>query len=243
MGRMGEQLEQEKPLLSRRSKIWICAALLFLLLFSIALFLLKDSIGRTLMMGEHSELQTPRNVTIGIDALTIEDNTIRFERQRHNGPASRVDLALMWPEMRGYSLKDRQRFDDPTQTDALIFIEITQSTMSRDMSGRIAPIYSQLFDGPPAAAPYGLTAHHLRPGSGYDGEVLYTAPRSGNTDYAVRCLVDDTPRKPSIDNCQRDIHIGKDLSVLYRFSGKNLKDWQNIETAVISYINHRLGTH
>lgn len=234
--------EQEKPLLSRRNKWIVGAVVASVALFSLVLFLFSDSIGHALVLGDHSEVETPHTIIIGLDRLSIEENAIRFVKQRRDGPASRVDLALMWPEMRGYSFKDRKRFDDARQTGTLLFIQITQSTMSRDMSGRIGPIYSQLFEGLPMPGPYGLTVHHLRPGSGYDGETLYTAPRAGDTDYAIRCMDDGNPDTESTNDCQRDIRIGKDLSILYRFSRKNLADWQKIEAAVIAYASHRLGT-
>ncbi|HBF29513.1 hypothetical protein [Rhizobium sp.] len=244
MGHAGKDTlkEHERPLLSKRTKLAIAALVMCLVLLSLLLFLLRDTIGHTLMRGDSSELETPHHITVGLDALLIEENAIRFDKQRHDGHAPRIDLALMWPEMRGYSLNNRNRFDDPTQTHRLIFLQITQSTMSLDMSGRIGPIYSQLFDGAPFAGPYGLTAHHLRPGSGYDGETLFTAARPGDTDYAIRCMNDAASDAQAIDDCQRDIRIGKDLSVLYRFSRKNLMDWQKIEQAVVAYMNQRLLT-
>lgn len=234
--------QQEKPLLSRRQKVIIGAALTGLALFSVTLTLLSDTLGHVLLLGNHSESKTVRQITVGLDQLAIEENAIRFDRQRRDGPSARVDLALMWPEMRGYSLNDRLRFDDASQTNRLIFIQISQSTMSQDMSGRVAPIYSQLFEGSALPGPYGLTIHHLKPGSGYDGEVLYTAPRANTTDYAIRCM--DTPSSDgqAIDDCQRDIHLGNDLSILYRFSRKNLADWQKIDRAVSAYVSERRST-
>lgn len=234
--------EQEKPLLSRRNKLLLGAAFACVALFSAGLFFFSDSIGHALVLGDHSEVEAPHSITIGLDRLSIEENAIRFVNQRHDGPMARLDVALMWPEMHGYRFDDRKRFDDVNQTDTLIFIQISQSTMSRDMSGRIGPIYSQLFEGLPMPGPYGLTAHQLRPGSGYDGETLYTAPREGDTDYAIRCMKDESPDSAAANDCQRDIRIGKDLSVLYRFSRKNLADWQKIESAVIAYVSQRLGT-
>jgi hypothetical protein len=235
-----DQHNREKPLLSYRQKIGIGAVLAGLALFSVTLTFFSGPIGHVLLLGDHSESQTTRHISIGLDQLRIRESAIRFARQREDGPAQRIDLALTWPEMHGYSAADRLRFDDPSQTSGLIFIQISQSTMSEDMSGRVAPIYSQLFDGAPVPGPFGLTIHHLRRGSGYDGEILYTAPRANSTDYAIRCMDIKTSEDQSIDDCQRDIHLGNDLSVLYRFSQKNLMDWQKIENAVITYVRQSL---
>lgn len=232
--------DQEKPLLSSRHKMAIAAVVGFLALFSVTLTYFSDALGQLLLLGNHSNSQTIRKITIGLDQLQIEENAIRFDRQRHDGKAMRVDLALTWPEMRGYSVADRLRFDDINQTNRLIFIQISQSTMSQDMSGRVVPIYSQLFDGAPQDGPFGLTIHHLKAGSGYDGEILYTAKRPGTTDYAIRCMDAKTLNDQAIDDCQRDIHLGNDLSVLYRFSRKNLSDWQKIDEAVTTYVTQRI---
>ncbi|BCH54334.1 hypothetical protein ACQZ61_12840 [Agrobacterium vitis] len=234
----------DKPLISNRT-LTVCFAVLGLLLvFSLALFLGSDWIGRALTSDRRSESTTPRAITIGLDHLRIEDNTIRFQRQRHDGTLARVDLALTWPEMRGYSQADRLRFDDISQSNQLLFLQISQSTMSRDMSGRIEPIYKQLFEGAPQPGPFGLTGHRFRAGSGYDGEILYTAPRPGRPDFAIRCLSPDQAGLqqdgPTVDTCQRDLNAGHDLSVLYRFSRQKLADWRQIDSAVEEFVASRL---
>jgi hypothetical protein len=112
--------------------------------------------------------------------------------------------------------------------------------MSRDMSGRLEPIYSHLMDGEAFAGPHGLTAHRLRADAGYRGEVLLTAPRVGEPDYVVRCILPSSPDRVTSGDCQRDIKVGKDLSVLYRFSSNQLGDWQTMDAAVQSFVKTRL---
>ncbi|MCM2293722.1 hypothetical protein NAC44_15440 [Allorhizobium sp. BGMRC 0089] len=197
-------------------------------------------LGKLLLRNGHSDSTVKRSITIGLDHLTLEDNSIRFQRQRHDGVMGRIDLELLWPEMRGFSNADRLRFDDINQADGLIFLQLSQSTMSRDMSGRVEPIYSQLFSGPPEAGPYGLTLHHFRKGSGYDGEVLYTARTPEGKYFAIRCLIIDDIAANGGDACQRDVHVGKDLSLLYRYSRARLKDWQAIETSLGAYVDRHL---
>lgn len=234
----------ERPLISGRMLAIGVTLLTALAVFTLALSLSSGWIGRALLADRRSDSLTPHTIAIGLDRLRIEENAVRFERQRHDGVLSRVDLALLWPEMRGFSEADRLRFDDIRQSSGLIFLQISQSTMSRDMSGRLEPIYKQLFDGDPEPGPYGLTAHRFRAGSGYDGEILYTAQRPGMADFAVRCLVnggaDSQGDGPSVDACQRDIHVGHDLSVLYRFSRQKLADWHRIDDAVTAFVSSRL---
>jgi hypothetical protein len=143
--------------------------------------------------------------------------------------------------MQGDSAGLRSRFDDISQSSALIFLQLSQSTMSRDMSGRLDPIYSKLFDGNPQQVNFGLTLHHLRADSGYGNEIILTAPRDGQPDYVVRCLLPAPGERANSGDCQRDIHIGQDLTVLYRFSSALLQDWQHIDAAVGLFVENRLA--
>lgn len=197
--------------------------------------------GNTLVLAGHTESTEINDLFIGQDHLKLASNIIRFEEQRATGVVERVDLYATWPDMRGYSNETRQLFNDVNQPNALIFMQISQSTMSRDMSGRVEPIYRHLFEGAPSAGPAGLTEHHMRENSGYGDETLLTAARATGDPYAVRCLLPTNPENATSADCQRDIHIGKDLVVLYRFSSQLLPQWQAIDDAIIKFVNDRLA--
>jgi hypothetical protein len=196
--------------------------------------------GRTISLAGNSESTADIALTIGRDTVRFPANTIRFPSQRHDGITERVDLYLAWPEMQGYDKENRERFDDIAQSSDLIFLQVTQSTMSRDMSGRLEPIYSHLIDGKAEPFADGLTLHRLRSDAGYAGEVLLTAPRAGAPDYVVRCILPSAPDKATSGDCQRDIKAGKDLSVLYRFSSSHLADWDHIDAAIRTFVETRL---
>lgn len=191
--------------------------------------------GRRIAVGEYSASTTPLSITIGPDRLSLPENAIRFPDQRFSGKQEQVNLALQWPEMRGYETADASRFFDISNAASLIFIQMSQSIMTRDMSGRVAPIYTRLFDGKPETGPAGLTLHHFRAGSGYGDEVLLTDPFGGAEPYAVRCVLPATPSQSTGADCQRDILAGSDLSVQYRFSANLLKDWKALDAAVRTY--------
>ncbi|MCM2474863.1 hypothetical protein HGO38_15385 [Rhizobium sp. CG5] len=231
----------EQPLVSNRFLFGTAIVIGLLALLSGGISIAGHWFGERLSLAGHSVSSDIYTVSIGQDRLRLTANTIRFEGQRHDGPAQRVDLYLLWPEMTGYHQEYRRRFDDISLSDTLLFLQISQSTMSRDMSGRIEPIYSKLFSGPPEQGPYGLTLHRLRSETGYENEVLLTAPRLGQPDYAVRCILPKPGTPASSGDCQRDIHVGRDLSVLYRFSSSLLADWDRIDDAVRSYMESRIS--
>lgn len=232
----------QTPLISNRFIAILTASVLVLAALSVGISLFGHTFGERWALAGHSDSIEPVEISIGLDHLRLSANTIRFEEQRKGGPSERVDLYLLWPEMAGYSLDNRRRFDDLARANSLIFLQLSQSTMSRDMSGRVEPIYAHLFDGTEQEGPFGLKLHHFRTGTGYDDEVLLTAARPGKPDYAVRCLLPAPGAAPSGGDCQRDIHVGRDLTVLYRFSSELLSDWPQIDSAIEAYIRERIIT-
>jgi hypothetical protein len=57
----------------------------------------------------------------------------------------------------------------------------------------------------------------------------------------VRCLLPDTPAAATSGDCQRDIAVGQDLSVLYRFSSARLPDWRALDKAVRDHVEALLS--
>jgi hypothetical protein len=233
--------EQHLPLLSNALLYKVTAAVALVAALTLAITLGGRWIGQRISLAGHTTSTKIFNVTIGEDSLHLSANTIRFPSERADGNAERVDLYLTFPQMQGYGEENRLSFDDISRSSSLVFVQLTQSTMSRDMSGRLEPIYSHLIEGAPFAGPHGLTGHHLRADAGYGSEVLLTAPRPGKPDYVVRCLLPASPTKATSGDCQRDVKVGNDLSLLYRFSSALLGDWDHIDNSVQQFVVTRLN--
>ena len=196
--------------------------------------------GDSVRLDGHTTEREDFEIVIGQDRLSVPANVIRFEDQRRSGPAKVVNLYLTWPEMEGYTSATAARFSADNGSLDLIFIELSQSVMSRDMSGRLDPIYRKLFSGLPEPGPAGLSLHHLDGKSGFGDEVLLTGKATDGVNYAVRCILPkDTASSTSAD-CQRDIHVGRDLTLLYRFSAELLPQWQAIDVRIRAFANAHL---
>jgi len=231
---------EESPLLSTRFVVRFTIAVACLAALTLAISFGGRWFGARISLAGNTDAITPITLTIGRDTLRLPENTLRFPSQRKDGLFERADLYLTWPEMQGYSKEHHERFDDVTQSSGLIFLQVTQSTMSRDMSGRLEPIYSHLVEGDGVPFANGMTLHHLRADAGYADEVLLTAPRAGGQDYVVRCALPATPQMATSGDCQRDIKLGRDLTVLYRFSSTHLPDWDHIDAAIRHFVEERL---
>ncbi|MBP1849965.1 hypothetical protein [Rhizobium halophytocola] len=240
MSNAGSKAE-DLPLLSSGFVAKVTAVVLVIAALSVAINIGARMLGDRLVIAGHTDSTEVLTIVVGQDALRLPANTLRFASQRHSGLTERVDLAFLWPEMSGYRREYRDRFDDVSRSDGLIFLQLSQSTMSRDMSGRLDAIYDHLFEGSPKPFSHGLVEHRLRPGTGFDGEIVLTAARPGEPDYVVRCLMPAAGQPTSSGDCQRDVHVGQDLTVLYRFSAKLLPDWAKLDSSVVGYVSDRVS--
>lgn len=220
------------PLISSRF-IWkVTAAIVALCLLILGISVAGRLIGKSIVLAGHSTDTSLREIIIGNDVLMLPANVIRFESQRVSGVQQSVDTYFVWPGMGGYSEADQHLFNQTDSADGLIFASVNMGTMSRDMSGRFQPIYRRLVEGSPAAGPAGLESWRLKPGAGYTNELIYVDRDGGAEPYVVRCLIDDTTADHDFitrTGCQRDIELGTDLSVSYRFSIDLLPHWREIE--------------
>ena len=228
--------EEQAPLISNRFLTRLTIGVAMLACLTVAISVGGRMLGERIALAGHTESADPIDIVIGQDQIRLPANTIRFEEQRHTGRAEHVDLYLTWPEMDGYSDAERFRFNDANRPEGLIFLNLSQSTMSRDMSGRLEPIYSHLFDDRPEPGPDGLTLQPLKENSGYGDEAFFTGILPDGSDYAVRCMMPESESQSTGADCQRDIHIGRDLSVLYRFSSRLLPPWRAREARVRAYV-------
>lgn len=231
--------DERTPLISTRFLVIATISVVLLAACSVAISWFGRAYGERLSLAGHSESTDIVNITVGRDEIALPANTIRFEQQRQGGAAERVDLYMLWPEMTGYSSAQRRRFDDLSLSTSLIFLQISQSTMSRDMSGRVEPIYRHLLDAKTTSGPAGLTIHSFKRATGYEGENLLTGTLPDGKTYAIRCLMPKATEDATASDCQRDIHVGEDLTVLYRFSSRLIGDWAEIDRAVRDYVQSR----
>lgn len=198
-------------------------------------------LGRTIALAGHTADMTPHEVVIGNNVVTATANMIRFDRQRRNGVASRLDLYLRWPRLDGYSDAARDDFNNAAGSRNIIFLSFEERMMSRDMSGRLEPVYASMLVRPGRPGPNGVVFYGFDEKSGYLNEVLAVARRTGGEPFVARCLVGDGA-ETSLAPCERDIHVGRDLSLTYRFPRQLLPDWAELDAAVRAKAASMLGT-
>lgn len=211
-----------------------------LALLSVAISLGGKWLGRSIAMAGYTDDTTVRQVVMGNNVISVPANFIRFDQARRDGNASRLDLYLRYPEMDGYSTAARGDFNHTT-TRKIIFLSFEPRMISRDMSGRFAPIYSALIVKPGTPGPGGTTLYGFAEKSGYLNEVLAVADRPGKDPFVARCLSGPTAEE-SLAPCERDIQVGDDLSLTYRFPRELLGNWQVLDAAIATKVAGILKT-
>ncbi|TPK89895.1 MULTISPECIES: hypothetical protein [unclassified Mesorhizobium] len=211
-----------------------------LALLSIAISVGGKWLGRSIAMAGYTDDMTVRQIVMGNNLISVPANFIRFDQARRDGIASRLDLYLRYPEMDGYSTAARGDFNHAT-TRKIIFLSFEPRMMSRDMSGRFAPIYSALIEKPGTPGPGGTTVYAFTEKSGYLNEVLAVAGRPGKDPFVARCLSGPSAEE-SLAPCERDIQVGDDLSLTYRFPRELLANWPALDAAIAAKVAGILKT-
>lgn len=192
-------------------------------------------------MAGNTEDTTIREIVTGNNVFHVPSNMIRYERQRADGAQDKLELYVRWPDMTGYKRVHADDFNNASGRHNIVFLTFQEQIMSRDMSGRVEPIYRDLIIEPGIAGPGGLTMHGFKEKTGYLDELLVLGSRKGEPPFAARCLAGEAARQ-SMAACERDVHVGDHLSLTYRFSRDLLADWRRLDAGVVSLANKLLVT-
>lgn len=212
-----------------------------LLVLSAAISLAGRWFGDTIAQAGYTDDPTVHEVVIGNNVIAAPANMIRFALARRDGIANRLDLYMRWPLLDGYSDAARGDFNHTSAARRIVFLAFADRTMSRDMSGRFEPIYSSLIVRPGTLGANGVTTFRFKEASGYLDEVLVVARRPGKDPFVARCLTGPSGDE-SLAPCERDLHVGDDLSLTYRFPAEILGDWQALDDSVLTRARLMLRT-
>ena len=208
-------------------RVFYCVAALAVL--SLAIAVAGRFLGHGISLGGHTEDTSMQEIVIGNNVLELPANMIRFGKQRRSGVAERVDVYLHWPDMQGYQAEFIRDFNGSGPEKRMLFATFEPRATAKDMSGRYGPVYSALTLGPGIGGPAELTIQALRPDSGFVNEEVVVSPeRAGHALFVARCLDAETS-KSNLASCQRDIFVGDEIQLTYRFPREMLKDWRQLE--------------
>lgn len=209
-----------------------------LAILSFLISLAGRTFGDSLALGGHSDDTTVHEIVLGNNVVSVPENMIRFERQRHSGVQSRLDLYAKWPEMTGYTNAHRDIFNYRSAEPQLLFLSFEEQVMSRDMSGRFDPIYAELIVRPGKNGPAGLSIYEFKKKAGYQGEKLATGRLTSGALFVARC----SEPADLVATCERDVIIGRNLILAYRFPLSLLSQWRLLDASVMATARKMMRT-
>ena len=222
-------LTQQQPVLHNGMVRLIMVIVAFLCLLAGSIYLIAGYAGAEIARAGHTIVTEKRTIIINSDVITAPANMIRYASQRRMVETKRLDLYMHWPSLEGYSEILKPAFNDTHDKSKVIFVSLIPRFSTMDMTARIKPIYQKFFISPAVEIGHGLTSRKLSPQAGFIDEALIVE-KNNPYPYTARCMSGiDSETTPY---CIRDIHIGKDLSLTYRFHRKLIADWLSLDRAI-----------
>lgn len=193
-----------------------------------------------LRTGTDSEpaVATPVSVTVAGETMTLPGGYFRFVDQRRAAKLDRVDLLLRWPDL-GEAIPTRRAAPSEIGSEPdLIFVSIARRDVALDSTARLATVYQRFFQGPAFDGPAGLVGQRMADGSGYEDELVFFEPGSVRP-FATRCFAGEEAGRATI--CLREVMIGRDLIMTYRFAASLLPAWQALDRDLRDRVDGFLG--
>lgn len=181
---------------------------------------------------------SPVTLNVAGETLTVPGGYFRFVDQRRAAKLDRIDLVLRWPDL-AEAMQPRPTSPSGVGSDPdLVFVSITRRDVPFDSTARLATVYQRFFDGAAFDGPAGLIGQRMAAGSGYEDELIFFEPGSVRP-FAVRCFAGEEAGRATI--CLREVMIGRDLIMTYRFAASLLPAWQALDRDLRERIDGFLG--
>lgn len=178
------------------------------------------------------------SVSVAGETMTLPSGYFRFLDQRRGTKLDRIDLHFRWP---GLSEAVPTRPSGPSDIGPdpdLIFVSIARRDVALDSTARLATVYQRFFQGPAFDGPGGLVGQRMAAGSGYEDELVFFEPGSVRP-FAARCFAGEEAGRATI--CLREVMVGRDLIMTYRFAASLLPGWQALDRDLRDRIDAFLG--
>jgi hypothetical protein len=172
----------------------------------------------------------PVAIEIGGVKLWVPENYLQYDSARRGGHRREVALWSILPDLSGWSNWNSGSFSDTGPNSRIVIITIRDQQVNVSEADRLKRIYmAYVVDPKGTPGPFGLRQYTFSRDSGYRAEDL---------------LVGDTPKGPMVlrcvrlgpdvtnPSCLRDMLIGKNVGLSYRFKRSKLSHWREIGEAV-----------
>ncbi len=185
--------------------------------------------------------EEPIAIDVASMKFAIPANYTVFPRDRRGGERDEVWLYALWPTLSGYAPSRREDFIENPADTRRIDILIAERTSPFSERERIDILYMpQTIDTRGARTPYKLIKYEFKeqranvPTSGYAGAELYLGEVAEKEIAAIFCMKErDDVMSPE---CWRELELGPDVTLTYRFKRPYLAEWRKIDAEVRAFV-------
>lgn len=185
--------------------------------------------------------EEPIAIDVASMKFAIPANYTVFPRDRRGGERDEVWLYALWPTLSGYAPSRREDFIENPADTRRIDILIAERTSPFSERERIDILYMpQTIDTRGARTPYKLIKYEFKeqranvPTSGYAGAELYLGEVAKKEIAAIFCMKErDDVMSPE---CWRELELGPDVTLTYRFKRPYLAEWRKIDAEVRAFV-------
>ncbi|HRJ69073.1 MAG TPA: hypothetical protein PK812_05635 [Beijerinckiaceae bacterium] len=167
---------------------------------------------------------------IGSQKVLVPRAMVRDPDLRNGGALNRIDLALLWPDLRGAAAATKAEIDR-----GMVFIGLEDAAPRAATPGDIDPtdrpgeLYARFLAQEAWSNPGGLVMRRFRAGTPYEGEELFVSSPDERV-FSARCPIRKLGNTTE-DLCLWQTRItGMELQV--RFSPRLLVEWQALSGGV-----------
>ena len=173
----------------------------------------------------------PISMLIGETELVVPTNFTRFPRSRRDGRRQTVALYALLPGLTPFTTEDAEKFDSNQPDSAVLYFDISTHSSALSEEERLERVYKlNVTDPLGREGPFGLTAYDFKENTGYESEDLFVFNEDGRPPIVIRCFK-ETEIIPS-PHCRRDMQIGDQLSLSYRYKRPWLAQWRSIDLSL-----------
>ena len=172
----------------------------------------------------------PVPLSVGGKRFLIPSNYIVYSAERQGSQHRRVSLAALMPDFRGFSLAEAHQFADDSARSHVVHLRIWADDLALSEAAQLHRVLLHFVKSPRGQpGSFGLTRYSFRTDNGYRGQDLFVGVYRGQT-IVLRCWrAAGTNQAP---DCMRDLRLGHNVVLSYRFKRTYLGQWRQIAQGV-----------
>lgn len=210
--------------------LWFCLVTVVIFALVLLYYILPSPIAWIEAQPDPTPVTQAVHLTVGGEQFLIPANYIVYSAERQSGQYHRITLAALMPQFHGFSRAEARQFANDSARSRVVHLRIWADDLALSEAAQLRRVLLTFVTSPQGqAGPFGLTRYSFRSDNGYRGQDLFVGVYDGQT-VVLRCWrMAATDHAP---DCMRDLRLGHNVVLSYRFKRAYLSQWREIAQGV-----------